>query len=204
MKKLNTIRIMALGLAACALTSAAELVGEPDKIFDYTGTYKRYDYDKERVVSEKLQGYIIFGQYDIPLAKVLYWREGSNKFIWIDYSEYDMKKIASGAASSQKGEEDEPFGLTYLDDAGKTANFWSFDELVGVANGFGTARRARRDGQLNSLTVSGTTCEPENSNGTFRLRFNKSLTSKAAKSDLNALEYVTQELMRKGYRYAML
>jgi hypothetical protein len=48
--------------------------------------------------------------------------------------------------------------------------------------------------------VSGTTCDPGYNNGTFRLRFNKSLTSKAAKSDLTALDYVIQELERKGYK----
>jgi len=198
MKKLNTIRIMALGLAACALTSAAELAG-PDKIFDYNETYKKYDNGKERVVSTKFQAYFIFDHYDTPLAMVRYGKNGSDKYFWVEWDYYPKEKMAAGAAPSQKGTT-YPFYLRYLGDAGKTANFWlSDDEWFGVANGFGTARRARDD-QLNSLSVSGTTCVPGFNNGTFRLRFNKSLTSKAAKSDLNALDYVIQELERKGYR----
>ena len=130
-------------------------------------------------------------------------KDGSDKYFWVEWDYYPKEKMAAGAAPSQKGavveeEEEYPFGLDYLGAAGKTANFWLSDEWFGVANGFGTARRAR-DGQLNSLSVSGTTCAPGDNNGTFRLRFNKSLTSKAAKSGLNALDYVVNELMRKGY-----
>jgi len=201
MKKLNTIQIMALGLAACTMVSAVELVGGPEKIFDYTETCKQYDYYKERVVSTKWQAYFIFDQYDAPLATVWYWREGSSKYFDVDYNYYAEEKMAAGAAPSQKGVEEEeyPFGLDYLGAAGKTANFWLFEDWGEAKNGFGTARRAR-DGQLKSLSVSGTTCDPGYNNGTFRLRFNKSLTSKAAKSDLTALDYVIQELERKGYK----
>ena len=173
MKKSNSLKIMAVGLAACALASAA--FAQLGGIYDLTRTYKDWDGGTQKVSSHKDQGYLIFDNNGECIKVVSYWREGSSK-------RYSIGNI--------------PFSLKLLGDAEKTARF-SLDSGW-AANGFGIARRDRDD-QLSSLSVTGAVCYPERENGTVRVRFNKSLTNKAVKNKVSALDQVIAELERKGY-----
>jgi len=173
MKKSNSLKIMALGLAACALASAA--FAQLGGIYDLTLTYKYWDGDTQKVPNYKGQYYLIFKNSGECANSVWYWREGSAKYYRI------------GSA---------PYSLKLLGDAGKTARFSRSDDWA--VNGFGTARRDRNN-QLSSLSVTGAFCCPKYYNGTARVRFNKALTSKAAKNEITLLQQVVEELERKGY-----
>jgi hypothetical protein len=178
MRKFNTVKIMALGLAACALAAGAFAAEEAELIFDYNLTGKYWDAEKQKVSNYKQQSYLIWnaelGRWD----KVLYWRDGAIKKYYVvalpDSSEFN-----------------------FLDDVEKNVCF-SENDVNHAANGFGTARRAR-GGQLSSLSVTGAGCIPGLFNGTVRVRFNKSLTNKAVKNKVSALDQVIAELERKGY-----
>jgi hypothetical protein len=178
MKKSNSLKIMAVGLAACALASAA--FARLDGIYDLTVTYKCWYDDTQKVQNYKAQEYIIFDNNGVCQADIWYWREGSAKYYVV---------YGSGSYS---------YSLKLLGDAEKTARF-SLDDGGWAMNGFGTARRARDGQQLSSLSVTGAFCVPGLYNGTVRVRFNKSLTSKAAKNSKTLLQQVVEELERKGY-----
>jgi hypothetical protein len=176
MKKSNMLKIMALGLAACALASSA--FAQLEGIYDFTLTYKYWNDDTQKVPNYKEQYYLIFDNNGDCSEVVPYWREGPAKY-------YVIASI--------------PYSLRLLGDAGKTARFSLDTDGYGWAmNGFGTARRAR-NGQLSSLSVTGAGCIPGLYNGTVRVRFNKSLTNKAGKNEVSALDQVIAELERKGY-----
>jgi hypothetical protein len=178
MKKLNTLKIMALGLAACALASAA--FAQLGGIYDLTLTYKYWADGAQKVQNYKGQYYyLIFKNSGECDNIVWYWRD------WRVGSSAKYYRIGSA-----------PYSLKLLGDAGKTVRFSRSDDWA--MNGFGTARRDRNS-QLSSLSVTGAFCCPKYYNGTARVRFNKSLTSKAAKNEISALDQVIAELERKGY-----
>ena len=178
MRKFNTLKIMALGLAACALAAGAFAAEDAAPIFDYNLTGKYWDAEKQKVSNYKQQSYLIWnaelGRWD----KVLYWRDGAIKKYYVvalpDSSEFN-----------------------FLDDVEKNVCF-SENDVNHAANGFGTARWTR-GGLLNSLNITGTFCKPTERNGTLKVRFNKSLTNKAIKSGKRGLQQVKDELERKGY-----
>ena len=177
MKKSNSLKIMAVGLAACALASAA--FAQLGGIYDLTLTYKYWDNGAQKVQNDKVQYYLIFKNSGECTNIVWYWRD------WRVGSSAKYYRIGSA-----------PYSLKLLGDAGKTARFSRSDDWA--VNGFGTARRDR-DNQLSSLSVTGAFCCPKYYNGTARVRFNKALTSKAAKNSKTLLQQVVEELQRKGY-----
>lgn len=203
MKKLNTIRIMALSLAACALVSGA--IAPPESvIFNYTKDYKELDSgdyyahkataispDDFEFTHQIKQWHVVF-EYGYMVASVRYWRQGRAKYYEVDY---DGGGIGPCAASSQKGFETylglRPFGKNKVALGG-----YDYD---GYVSGFGTFRVDRRE-NLTSVNVYGTFCYPYERSGTVKLRFNRSLTQKAAASGMDALEYVIWNLERMGYR----
>jgi hypothetical protein len=143
MRKFNTVKIMALGLAACALAAGAFAAEAAEPIFDYNLTGKYWDAEKQKVSNYKLQGYLVWE--DGGFYKVRYWRNSSK----IKYYH-----ISEGHTDSN---------FSPLDDVDKNFRFME-DGEEHAANGFGTARWTR-DGLLNSLNITGAFCKPTERNG---------------------------------------
>jgi len=203
MKKLNTIRIMALSLAACALVSGA--IAPPEyEIFNYTKDYKEIDFggydvykahainpDDFELTHQIKQWHVVFENGHM-VASVRYWRQGRAKYYEVDYEGGGVEPCA---VSSQKGN-GSPLGLRAFGNNKVALGGYDYD---GYVSGFGTFRVDRRE-NLTSVNVSGTFCYPFDRSGTVKLRFNRSLTRKAAASGMDALEYVIWNLERMGYR----
>ncbi len=182
--------VLTASLLACATFSSALAGSSFHQVFDYAETYKWFNEETQKVETGSYKSYFIFDDDLEFLGTVRFWVEGSKKYYTPEFG-ISLAGIESKLLIEPSG----PFAITVLDQAGKKVMFSGF--LGWDLNGFGTARWTGE--QLAALNVSGVTCQPFEFNGTFRLKFNKSVTRKAFENERSGLEQVIIELEKKGY-----
>lgn len=190
--KLTSMRsVLTAGLLACVTVSSSLAGSIADHVFDYAENYKYFDEMAQKVVNDSYKAYFIFDEDLDYVGSVIFWVEGSKKYYRPEFG-FGPVGIESQLLLD---EPDAPYAINVLDEAGKQVMFSG--SLWWGLNGFGTARWS--GDQLAALNVAGATCEPFEFNGTFRLKFNKSVTRKAAENERSGLEQVIIELEKKGY-----
>ena len=166
MKKLNMTRIMALGLSACLMASAAfaqlEIVG--DQICNFDLTVKVLNIMTESATTQTIQGYLVFDEDARCVAEVFYRRVGREKqYICLaeDWGGLDKASLQKGMEEEEEEEEDFelPYELWFSEKPQKRSSVLVIDGLDSgfmamAGNGIGTHRFNRKDGQLSSVIVT--------------------------------------------------
>lgn len=190
--KLTSMRsVLTAGLLACVTVSSSLAGSIADHVFDYAENYKYFNEVAQKVVNDSYKAYFIFDEDLDFVGSVNYWIEGTKKYYRPEFG-FGPVGIESPLLLDDPGG---PYAITVLNETGKQVMFSG--SLFWDLNGFGTARWS--GDQLAALNVAGMTCEPFEFNGTFRLKFNKSVTRKAVENERSGLEQVIIELEKKGY-----